>query len=74
MLIESSAEYSSLGWHLWFSRGCKIFIQALLAFRVSAEKLGVILIVCLHMLPGLFSLANFNILSFFCKFCGLIII
>jgi hypothetical protein len=26
--------YSSLGWLLWFLKGCKIFVQVLLAFRV----------------------------------------
>jgi hypothetical protein len=35
--------YSSLAWHLWFLRVCMTSVQTLLAFRVSFEKLGVIL-------------------------------
>jgi hypothetical protein len=44
MVIESFAEYSSLGWNLWFFRGCKIYDQALQYFRISAENSGVNLI------------------------------
>lgn len=43
-LIDTFAGYSSLDQHLRFLRGCKISIQALLTFRVSVKKSGVILI------------------------------
>ena len=44
MLTESFAEYSSLGWHLCSLRVCLTSAQDLLAFIVSGEKYGVILI------------------------------
>jgi hypothetical protein len=44
MVIESFAEYSSLGWHLFSLRVCITPAQYLLAFIVSGEKSGVILI------------------------------
>jgi hypothetical protein len=44
MVIESFAGYSSLGWHLCSLRVCMISTQHLLAFIVSGEKSGVILI------------------------------
>ena len=44
MVIESFAEYSSLGWHLCSFRVCMTSAQDLLAFIVSGEKSGVILI------------------------------
>ena len=44
MMIESLAGYSNLGWHLWTLRVCVTSVQAVLAFRVSVEKFGVILI------------------------------
>ena len=44
MVIESFAGYSSLGWHLCSLRACMRFAQDLLAFIVSGEKSGVILI------------------------------
>ena len=44
MVIESLAEYSSLGWHLCSLSVCITSVQALLAFIVSGEKSGVILI------------------------------
>ena len=44
MMIENFAGYSSLGWHLCSLRVCMTSVQALLAFRVSIEKSGVILI------------------------------
>ena len=44
MLIESFAEYSSLGWHLCSLRVCMTSDQALLAFIVSGEKSGIMLI------------------------------
>ena len=44
MVIESFAGYSSLGWHLCSLRVCMTSAQDLLAFIVSGEKSGVILI------------------------------
>jgi hypothetical protein len=73
MLIESFAEYSSLGWHLCSLRFFMNSDQALLAFIVSIEKSGVILIVLPLYVTWPFSLAAFNILSLFCAFSILII-
>jgi hypothetical protein len=44
MVIESFAGYSSLSCHLYSLRVCITSVQTLLAFRVSGEKYGVILI------------------------------
>ena len=44
MVIESFAEYGSLGWHLCFFRVYMMSVQDLLAFIVSGEKSGIILI------------------------------
>jgi len=44
MLIESFAVYSNLGWNLSCLRVCMTSVQDLLAFIVSGEKSGVILI------------------------------
>ena len=66
MLIESFAGYSSLGWHLCSLRVCMTSDQALLAFIVSVEKSGVILIGLPLYVTWPFSLAAFNILSLFC--------
>ena len=44
MVIESFAGYSSLGWHLCSLRVCITSVLDLLAFIVSGEKSGVILI------------------------------
>ena len=44
MVIESLAGYSSLGWNLCSLSVCITSVQALLAFIVSGEKSGVILI------------------------------
>ena len=44
IVIESFAGYSSLGWHLCSLRVCISSVQDLLAFIVSGEKSGVILI------------------------------
>jgi hypothetical protein len=44
MVIESLAGYSSLGWHLCSLSVCITSVQDLLAFIVSDEKSGVILI------------------------------
>ena len=44
MLIESLSGFSSLGWHLCSLSVCITSVQDLLAFIVSGEKSGVILI------------------------------
>ena len=44
MVIESLAGYSSLGWHLCSLKVCITSVQDLLAFIVSGEKSGVILV------------------------------
>jgi hypothetical protein len=44
MVIESWAGYSSLGWHLCSLSVCIASVQDHLAFIVSGEKSGVILI------------------------------
>ena len=44
MVIESFAEYSSLGWHLCSLRVCITSVQDLLAFIDCDEKSSVILI------------------------------
>jgi len=44
MVIESFAGYNSLDWHLCSLRICVTFAQDLLAFIVSIEKSGVVLI------------------------------
>ena len=44
MVIESLAGYSTLGWHLCSLSVCITFVQDLLAFIISVEKSGVILI------------------------------
>ena len=44
MVIDSLAGYSSLGWHFCFLGVCITCVQDLLAFIVSGEKSGVILI------------------------------
>ena len=44
MAIESFAGYSSLGWHLCSLSVCITSVQSLLAFVVSGEKSGVLLI------------------------------
>ena len=44
MVIETLPGYCSLSWHLCSLRVCIISVQDLLAFIVSGEKSGVILI------------------------------
>ena len=44
MVIESFADCSSLGWYLWSHNVCTALEQDLLAFILSIEKSGVILI------------------------------
>jgi hypothetical protein len=56
MVIESFAGYTSLGWPLCTLRVCITSVQDLLAFIVSGEMSGVILIICLYMLLDLFPL------------------
>ena len=63
MLIKSFAGYSSLSWHLCSLRVCMTSDQALLAFIVSVEKSGVILIGLPLYDTWPFPLAAFNILS-----------
>jgi hypothetical protein len=63
MVFESFAGYSGLGWHLWFF----FLVQALPAFRVYVEKLGVFLIGLPQHFICPFSLAPFNIFSLFCR-------
>jgi hypothetical protein len=43
MIIEGFAGYSSLGWHFYSLRFCMTSSQDLVAFRISVEKFGVIL-------------------------------
>ena len=62
-----------LGWHLGLLALCKASAQALVAFRVSVEKLGVILINLPLNVTWPFPLAAFNILSLFCTFSVLIV-
>ena len=73
MVIESFAGYSSLGWHLCSLRVCMTSVQAHLAFIVSGEKSGVILICLPLYVTWPFSLTAFNILSLFSAFGVLII-
>lgn len=56
MVIDSFAGYSSLGWHPLSLNVCIMFDHDLLAFIVSNEKSGVILIGLPYMLLGLFPL------------------
>jgi hypothetical protein len=73
MVIESSARYSSLGWHLCSLQICMTSSQDLLTFIVSGEKYCVILIGLPLYVTCPFSLTAFNILSLFCAFGVLII-
>jgi hypothetical protein len=73
MVIENFAGYSCLAWHLCSFSVCITSVQDLLAFIVSGEKSGVILI-CLPLYVTLpFSLTAFNIQSLFSAFVVLII-
>ena len=64
MAIESLAPYSSFGWHLCSLSVCITSVQDLLAFIVSGEKSGVILIGVPYMLLDLFLL----LLLLFCLY------
>jgi hypothetical protein len=62
MVIESIAGYSNVGWHLCSLRVCKTSVQDFLAFRVSVEKSGIVLIVLpLYVTWPFQILAGFNI-------------
>lgn len=56
MVIASFAVYSSLVWNLCSLSVCMTSAQTLLAFCVSVEKPGVILIGCLYLLLDIFHL------------------
>ena len=73
MVIESFAGYISLGWHLFSLSVCITSVQDLLAFIVSGEKSGIILIGLPLYVTWPFSLAAFNILCLFNAFVVLII-
>jgi hypothetical protein len=62
MVIKSFAGYSSLGWHLCSLRVCMTSAQDLLAFVVSHEKSGIILIG----LPFLDLFSLLHLISFLC--------
>jgi hypothetical protein len=72
MVVEISVGYSSLGWHLWSLRVCSISVQALLAFRVSIETLGIIRIGLPLYAMWPFSFTFFNVISLFSLFSYLI--
>ena len=72
-VIENLAGYISLGWHLCSLSVCITSVQALLAFIVSGEKSGVILIGLPLYVTWPFFLAAFKILSLFCIFSVVII-
>jgi hypothetical protein len=63
MFVESFEVYKCLRCHLLLFRGYMIAVQALLAFRLSVEKLGVILISFALYITCSFSLVAFNIFS-----------
>lgn len=44
IVTNSFGEYSNLGWYFWFLRVCRRSIMVILVFRVSTEKLTVILV------------------------------
>ena len=68
MVIESFGGYNSLGWHLCSFRVCITSVQDLLAFILSVEKSGVILIGLPLYVTCPFSITAFNILSLFSDF------
>ena len=73
MLIESFAGCSSLGCYPWSLSVCRTSVQDLLAFIVSMEKSGVILIVLPLYVTWPFSVVVLNNFSLFCMFNVLII-
>ena len=68
MVIEGFAGYSSFGWHLCSLSVCMRSAHNLLAFIVSGEKSGLILIGLPFYVTCPFSLTAFNILSLFSTF------
>lgn len=72
-MIETFAGYNNLGYHLWSLRVCKTSVQALLSFKFSIEKLGVILIGSAFIYYVVFFLAAFDILSLFHMFMVLLL-
>jgi hypothetical protein len=64
MVIGSFDGYSSLGWHFCSLRVCRTSLQDHLAFIVSGEKSGVILIGLPLYVTCPFSLPAFNNLCF----------
>jgi hypothetical protein len=68
MVIERSSGYSSLGWRLWFLRGYKTSVQALLPFRVSVEKSTVVLVSLPLYVTWPLSLSAFFMFSGYCVF------
>ena len=70
----SFAGYSSLGWHLWSFVVSRTSIQELVAFKISIEKSGVILMGLPVCVTWSFSLVAFNNFSLFCTFRVLIIV
>ena len=73
IVIESFTGYSSLGWHLCSLRFCMSSGQDLLAFMVSGEKSGVILIGLALYVTCPYSLTALSIVSLFSTFGVLII-
>ena len=67
MLIESFVGYISLGWNLCSLRVCMTSDQVLLAFIISVEKSGVILIGLPLHVTWPFPLVAFNIHFSFCS-------
>jgi hypothetical protein len=57
-----------MSWYLWFLMVCRTFAQVFLAFRVSVENSGIILIGLVLYVTCIFPLTAFNILSLFCAF------
>jgi hypothetical protein len=71
--MEGFAGYSRLGWHWCSVRVYMTSAQDLLAFRVSSEMSGVIVIGLPLYDTRPFFLTAFNTLSLFCAYCALII-
>ena len=63
IVYESFVGYGNLGWHWCSISVCITSVQDLLAFMVSGEKSGVILIGLPLYVTRPFSLTPFNILS-----------
>jgi hypothetical protein len=74
MVTEGFAGYGSIGWDMWFLKGCKTSSQALLAFTFSVENLAVILIGLPLYVTWPFPHAALNSLSLFCRFSVMIIL